>query len=51
MGIIADRFKAALEDLRRIDAESQIATDNLLISLRQLSADLEALELDELDDG
>ena len=49
MGIISDRFRAALEDLRRIDVESQIATDNLLVSLRQLTASLEALELEDLD--
>jgi len=51
MGIISDRFKTALEDLRRIDAESQVANDNLLISLRQLTTTIEALELEDLDDG
>ena len=42
MGMIADRFKIALEDLRRIDAESQARTNELLRDLRSLQADLEA---------
>ena len=51
MGIIADRFQVVLEDLRRIDAESQAASDNLLIGLRQLQSDLEVLAQEDLDDG
>lgn len=47
MGIISDRFKAALDELRRIDAESQARTEDLLRDLRALQADLEEWVLDE----
>lgn len=47
MGTIADRLKLALQDLQRIDAESQARTDELLADLRALQADLEAWIDDE----
>ena len=50
MGAISDKFKATLDELRRVDAESQIATDNLLASLREISSMLEALQFDEEDE-
>lgn len=50
MGILADKFQVAIDELRRIDAESQIATDNLLLSLRQLVSDLEVLQFDDDED-
>ena len=50
MGIISDKLRTTLDELRRLDAESQIATDNLLASLIEISSTLEALQFDEEDE-
>lgn len=47
MGILADTFKAQLDELKRRDEESQRETDRLLASLKDIARRLEALQFDD----
>lgn len=47
MGIIADTFKARIDELKRVDEESQKATQDLLERLQALASTLESLEFDD----
>ncbi len=47
MGIIADTFKAKIDELKRLDEESQRETMALLARLNALANTLESLEFDD----